>query len=72
MNDSKRLALVMLAAAGLIAACDSNNNRPQTTTQIVIDEIDRNTGDDALPIVLNDLPISDDDTDESSLPMPVL
>ncbi|MDP9139748.1 MAG: hypothetical protein M3O62_03035 [Pseudomonadota bacterium] len=73
MKNSK-LLVMLAAAATLVAACNDRNGdgTPMTTTQIVSDEISANTSDGAAPIMLNDLPISNADTDDTSLPIPVI
>lgn len=66
-----RIAIAALTALGAVAlvACDDNEQRgPQTTTEIAMAEIEENTGETSAPILLNDLEISDDDTNETDAP----
>lgn len=68
-----RFLRIALAAPLLLAACRGNDSAsgPQTVTQLAADVIATSTADDATPLDLNTLPISDADTDEISLPQPV-
>lgn len=68
----RKLWLVFTAAALGVAACDNDNDRgPASVTRIVASEIAQNTRDDAAPILINDLPISDSNTRDDTDPAPI-
>ncbi|MGQ0528612.1 MAG: hypothetical protein ACT4PG_02110 [Panacagrimonas sp.] len=73
MNRIGIASLTALAALAL-AACGGDDNQqrgPQTTTEIAMEEIDQNTSETSGPILLNDLEISDADTNETDAPSPI-
>lgn len=70
----KALKYVLPAAAALLlAACSSGGGGSnQTTGQVANDQIANGTSETAEPIVINDLPLSEQGTDETSSPAAVL
>ena len=67
-----RIAALAACSAMVLVACDDNEQRgPQTTTEIAIAEIEENTGETSSPILLNDLEISDDDTNDTDAPLAI-
>lgn len=66
-----RKPMILAAAALFAAGCGSDGGGPDTVTGIAAAEIAQNTADDAAPIQLNDLLVSDRDTREDTDPMPV-
>jgi hypothetical protein len=69
---SLRVALGMTLALALglgLASCnDDDNNGNRTITKVAMKEISQNTAEDSDPIQINDLTLSNRDTDETGLP----
>ncbi len=68
---ARKLATLAVAAALLATGCGSDNGGAETVTRIVAKEIAQNTGDSTVPIQLNDLPVSDQDTRDDTDPAPL-
>ena len=71
---TSRKVLVVLLVALVVTACgggDEIASGAQSLIALVKHEIADNTSESATPIVINDLPISDQGTDDTSLPDPV-
>ena len=69
-----RKLLLIIIGALVLAACgggDGIASAAQSVIELIKTEIASNTSDSAAPIVINDLPISEDGTDETSSPDPV-
>lgn len=76
MNPILRRGLLAGVAAALTllaTACNDDDaaTGPATVTRIAASEIAARTDDAAAPLELNDLPIDDGDTDETSSPLAV-
>lgn len=72
MNRPLAAVAAALATLAVVGCSDNDLNRtPRTTTQIAIQEIEQNTGEFAVPVEINDLPISDADTSETGRPNPI-
>lgn len=67
----KGLLALSLGAALSLSACDDDASGPKTATALAKREIASRTTETAEPIEMNLRVISEADTDESSLPVPV-
>lgn len=81
MTSRLPLALTILLTGITLSACDNDSNSrspgpgpdpmtPSTITEIVNAEIQGNTNETAKPILLNDLPVTDDRS-ETAEPSPL-
>ncbi len=66
-----RLLAALGTAAILVACHDGNDDLSRTTSTIAAQEIAGNSSETSVPIELNDLPISDSDSSETALPVPL-
>ena len=68
---TKRLIPLAVLAALAASGCGNDGGGAATVTQQAAREIAVNTADDAFPIEINDLPLSNADSKDTTEPKPV-
>jgi len=66
--------LLTLSTAALVVACSDNDTRPpapQSTSELVDQEIENSTNEVIAPLSINELDITDTDTSDTALPRPI-
>lgn len=67
--------LLTLSTAALVVACSGDNDArspaPQSTSELVDQEIENSTNEVIAPLSINELDITDTDTSDTALPRPI-